>query len=131
MHMLQVKLFMKIILLYDSTIVLGKDAEVYLIIMNGIGLLNGMMVLDSWPMFACVQVAMSLTALICLNFFATISFGFPIYGISLLSLFKTILPYVMLATCVFACFEKINKERFIVNHTNEKTRKFLLNLLDK
>jgi hypothetical protein len=53
MHMLQMKLFMKIIFLYDATIVLGKDTEVYIIIMNGIGLLNGLMVLDSWPVFAC------------------------------------------------------------------------------
>lgn len=61
---------MKLIFMYDATIVLGKDAEVYIIIINGIGLLSGLMVLDSWPVFACLQLAVSLVALLCLNLLA-------------------------------------------------------------
>ena len=32
---------------------------------------------------------------------------------------------------MFACFEKMTKERFVISHTNEKTRKLLSAMLDK
>jgi len=44
---------------------------------------------------------------------------------------KEVLPYLVISVFVFGCFEKTTKERFVINHTNEKTRKFLLALLDK
>ena len=37
-----------------------------------------------------------------------------------------IFSFVML----FAIFEKVNKERFVINYTNERTRKVLLQILD-
>jgi hypothetical protein len=47
------------------------------------------------------------------------------------SFFKECLPYILISAFVFSCFEKTSKERFVINNTNEKTRKFLLGLLDK
>ena len=51
--------------------------------------------------------------------------------IKLFSFFKECLPYIVVSAFIFSCFEKTSKERFVINNTNEKTRKFLLGLLDK
>lgn len=51
--------------------------------------------------------------------------------LSLYAYIKEILPLVVVTGFVFGLFEKILKERFVLNLTNEKSRKLLLGILDR
>jgi len=51
--------------------------------------------------------------------------------VSLLGFLWQCLPFLAISTLIYGCYEKILKERFVINHSNENTRKFLLNVLDK
>lgn len=138
MHSIQFKIAFSLLYLVEADKIMGKDYEIYLVIMHGLNLIAGVMVIDSWPTFACLQVAINLSVYIAMNLLIAFSLGnyqsLSAAGYEMtpiISYFKENFAYTMFATCIFAFFEKISKERFIVNHTNEKTRKFLLSLLDK
>ena len=49
---------------------------------------------------------------------------------STFSLLTALLPHLLLSATVFALLEKINKERFVINQTNQQTRKLQHELIN-
>ena len=97
------------------------------------------MVLDTWWFYAGLTLAIDMTAHIlslCLTFFSRGEYEYlnKAAGFNHLrpyAFFTECFPFIVVSAFVFSCFEKTSKERFVINITNEKTRKFLLGLLDK
>ena len=117
-------------LVHVSSLLFGKSRELIWL---------GMMVLDTWWYYAGLTLAIDMSAhifSILLTFFSRGSYEFfnqaaGFKHLRLYAFFTECLPFVVVSAFVFSCFEKTSKERFVINNTNEKTRKFLLGLLDK
>ncbi len=91
------------------------------------------MIFESWKKFAFFSATFLTMAGIVYQFRLAMQYDVVHPSMSVFSIWQLMTNsahYLALYTFIFAVFEKITKERFVINQTNQQSRKLLSELID-